>query len=101
MDPENLTCDCGKCSCKTNFVGDTCNECEIGYHDFPNCKGIHFKIQIEVFFLILLNMLLQFVWLFTECTCNSHGSIDNFCDPLSGHCPCKNEQIGKKKAPKM
>ena len=43
MDPENLTCDCGKCSCKTNFVGDTCNECEIGYHDFPNCKGIHFQ----------------------------------------------------------
>ena len=39
---KNLTCDCdGKCSCKSNIVGDTCDQCEIEHYDFPNCKGIY------------------------------------------------------------
>ena len=43
----DLTCDCdGKCSCKPNVVGDTCDFCQIEHYDFPNCKGIFiFKIQ--------------------------------------------------------
>ena len=40
---KNLTCDCdGKCSCKLNIVGDTCDQCEIEHYDFPNCIGIFF-----------------------------------------------------------
>ena len=41
----DLTCNCGKCLCKTNVVGDTCDQCEIEHYDFPNCKGrcIHFQ----------------------------------------------------------
>ena len=35
----DLTCNCGKCLCKTNVVGDTCDQCEIEHYDFPNCKG--------------------------------------------------------------
>ena len=33
--------------------------------------------------------------LFTVCTCNMEGSLDNDCDPMSGKCLCKNEEIGK------
>ena len=48
---KNLTCDCdGKCSCKPNIVGDTCDQCEIQHYDFPNCKGILiFKLQFIIF----------------------------------------------------
>ena len=43
-----MTCDCdGKCSCKLNIVGDSCDQCEIEHYDFPNCNGMFiFKIQI-------------------------------------------------------
>ena len=70
---EALTCDAetGQCHCKCNVIGDKCDTCASGYHNFPatvteNCH---------------------------ECNCNDDGSSSFICDVTSGQCPCKNDQI--------
>ena len=37
----DVSCDnnTGKCSCKTNVIGDKCNFCSPGLHTFPTCEG--------------------------------------------------------------
>ena len=37
----DVSCDnnTGKCSCKTNVIGDKCNFCSPGFHTFPICEG--------------------------------------------------------------
>ena len=37
------TCDQvdGACTCIQNVAGQKCDECTIGFYDFPNCKGRH------------------------------------------------------------
>ena len=44
---EALTCDAetGQCHCKCNVIGDKCDTCSSGYHNFPttveeNCHGM-------------------------------------------------------------
>ena len=29
----------GKCLCKKNFMGDSCNKCKSGYYGYPQCTG--------------------------------------------------------------
>ena len=88
-----MTCDCdGKCSCKPNIVGDTCDQCEIQHYDFPNCKGILIS-NFNLLFCFSI-FLWDYILLFTVCMCNMEGSLDNDCDPMSGKCLCKNEEIG-------
>ena len=29
----------GQCQCRRNFQGQKCNECRIGFYDFPTCKA--------------------------------------------------------------
>ena len=29
----------GQCQCRRNFQGQKCNECRIGFYDFPSCKA--------------------------------------------------------------
>ena len=57
----DLTCDCdGKCSCKLNIVGDSCDQCEIEHYDFPNCKGIYSFSKFKQKFIFLVTVFLFF-----------------------------------------
>ena len=29
----------GQCACKKSVVGKNCDQCEVGFYGFPNCKG--------------------------------------------------------------
>ena len=29
----------GKCSCKSNVIGDKCSECQPDHYDYPRCEG--------------------------------------------------------------
>ena len=35
----------GQCPCKDEFAGGTCEECNDGYYDFPNCKGLYLLLR--------------------------------------------------------
>lgn len=60
----------GKCSCKPNYAGRLCDQCEIGYADISlNC---------------------------TSCNCNKFGSSSEICDIVSGQCACKQNVNGLK-----
>lgn len=53
----------GKCSCKPNYAGRLCDQCEIGYANISlNCA---------------------------PCNCNEFGSSSKICDIVSGQCACK------------
>lgn len=61
----NNLCDVdnGKCVCKTNYQGDTCNECEEGFANLSlNCP---------------------------PCQCHNNGSESVICDTDNGQCLCK------------
>ena len=36
----------GKCNCKTNVVGNTCNQCNSTFYGFPDCTGNNFVNSI-------------------------------------------------------
>ena len=29
----------GKCSCKSNVIGDKCSKCQSDHYDYPRCEG--------------------------------------------------------------
>ena len=59
------------CQCKPNFRGDSCVECQPGYHSYPTCLS---------------------------CACNPRGT-HNFgnylCDINTGQCPCQHGYGGR------
>lgn len=60
----------GICSCKANYAGRLCDQCEIGYADISlNC---------------------------TPCECNEFGSSSKICDIVTGQCACKYNVHGVK-----
>jgi laminin alpha 1/2 len=60
----------GKCSCKPNYAGRLCDQCEIGYANISlNCA---------------------------PCECNVFGSSSQICDRISGQCACKFNAKGLK-----
>ncbi|XP_006890633.1 PREDICTED: usherin [Elephantulus edwardii] len=89
LDPEGCRpCDCntsgtldgdvtchpnsGQCKCKANVIGLQCDHCDFGF---------------------------KFLQSFNDdgcepCRCNLNGSVDQFCNPLSGQCKCKEEAKG-------
>ncbi|KAK7907204.1 hypothetical protein WMY93_015816 [Mugilogobius chulae] len=57
----------GCCMCRDNYRGEKCNECQIGYRDFPQC---------------------------IQCQCNAAGSDRETCDLERGVCGCA-DRTGK------
>ncbi|XP_075388843.1 laminin subunit alpha-3-like [Tenrec ecaudatus] len=57
----------GRCHCKPNFSGDSCEECAVGYYDFPVCL---------------------------KCDCDPRGALNNSCDQ-TGQCPCHPHYAGR------
>ncbi|XP_068083310.1 laminin subunit alpha-1 [Anabrus simplex] len=52
----------GQCTCRSRFVGRTCDQCQPGYgNTSANC---------------------------VPCECNTVGSTSTLCDPVYGHCTC-------------
>ena len=53
---EDLTCDAetGQCHCKCNVIGDKCDTCASGFHNFPaaadeNCHGMIWRDFLYLF----------------------------------------------------
>ncbi|XP_002760562.4 usherin [Callithrix jacchus] len=70
----DITChqNSGQCKCKANVIGLRCDRCDFGF---------------------------KFLRSFNDdgcepCQCNLHGSVNKFCNPLSGQCECKKEAKG-------
>ncbi|VDM61018.1 unnamed protein product [Angiostrongylus costaricensis] len=67
---ENGVCDShsGQCMCKDGFYGEKCDQCDIGYYGYPNCK---------------------------ECKCVGAGAKALECDMSTGQCPCYSNFTGR------
>ena len=73
----------GICSCKANFDGKQCNSCKDGFYDYPNCysKFISFYVVTVMWHI--------FICFFSDCNCDSIGSLYYpFCNAI-GNCICK------------
>lgn len=57
----------GDCSCKQNVQGRACDTCRPGYFNLSSEHELGCQ----------------------ECACSANGSLSEFCDPVSGLCPCK------------
>lgn len=58
----------GNCNCKSNYVGQLCDQCAVGY------------ANVSLFC--------------PPCECDKSGSTDENCDPINGQCLCKLNVIG-------
>ena len=59
----------GQCECKANYAGKKCDQCSVGYYDFPDCK---------------------------PCQCNPTGTQGGLCEANGNRCPCKDNYAGAK-----
>ncbi|PIO66985.1 laminin EGF-like protein [Teladorsagia circumcincta] len=64
----------GQCMCKDGFVGEKCDQCDIGYYGYPNCKG---GSRLEA------------------CSCLIDGAKGQACDS-KGQCYCKGNFEGER-----
>ena len=60
----------GACECKENYMGLTCNNCQVEYYDYPNCY---------------------------DCNCEIPNTINgtNICNQTNGDCKCKQNFTGR------
>ena len=65
----NLDCDLdtGACDCKANVVGRTCDVCENGFWNYPDCE---------------------------QCDCDPAGTTQTICDRETSSCSCKGNTGG-------
>uniref|UniRef100_A0A663LW22 Usherin n=1 Tax=Athene cunicularia TaxID=194338 RepID=A0A663LW22_ATHCN len=70
----DITChqNSGQCKCKANVIGLRCDSCNFGF------KALRYSNEDGC----------------EPCWCNSHGSVNQFCNPLSGQCSCKERVKG-------
>ncbi|NXO10183.1 USH2A protein, partial [Oriolus oriolus] len=70
----DITChqNSGQCKCKANVIGLRCDSCNFGF------KALRYSNEDGC----------------EPCWCNSHGSVSQFCNPLSGQCNCKERVKG-------
>ncbi|XP_065600248.1 usherin [Cyrtonyx montezumae] len=70
----DITChqNSGQCKCKANVIGPRCDSCNFGFKSlrYSNEDGCE------------------------PCWCNSHGSVNQFCNPVTGQCNCKEQVKG-------
>ena len=52
----------GVCECRSNYAGQRCDRCDIGFYNYPQC---------------------------VKCACDLRGAAHQFCDPRTGQCTCK------------
>lgn len=58
----------GQCECRPEFLPPYCDECNVGYYGYPECK---------------------------LCDCHPNGTYGNVCEVGGGQCPCKANYGGK------
>ncbi|XP_069911419.1 usherin isoform X2 [Oryctolagus cuniculus] len=70
----DITChqNSGQCKCKANVIGLRCDHCNFGFKFLRSLNDDGCE----------------------PCQCNLHGSVNKFCNPLSGQCECKKEARG-------
>ncbi|KAG8443758.1 hypothetical protein GDO86_009077 [Hymenochirus boettgeri] len=62
----------GQCKCKPNFTGLHCDRCNLGFKQ-QNILGMQSCVP---------------------CDCNIYGSTNQFCNPISGQCKCREDVKG-------
>ncbi|KAJ1157569.1 hypothetical protein NDU88_010275 [Pleurodeles waltl] len=70
----DITChqNSGQCKCKDSIIGLRCDHCNFGFK--------------------LISVLIEETC--TPCGCNINGSVNQFCNPFTGQCPCREEVTG-------
>ncbi|XP_006835184.1 PREDICTED: laminin subunit alpha-3 [Chrysochloris asiatica] len=72
----------GRCYCKPNFQGDNCEECAVGYYDFPFCS------RIPIFPVSTPSPEDPVAGDIKGCECNLEGVLPEICD-ARGRCLCR------------
>ncbi|KAK3702070.1 hypothetical protein QZH41_014770 [Actinostola sp. cb2023] len=99
----------GKCKCKRNFQGATCDECKRDYYSYPLCTVCDCKsgfgtcgksgecICYKGYTGRSCDKCAEGYYGFprcTECACNPKGSHSLTCDRVTGKCQCKINVVG-------
>ncbi|XP_064363379.1 laminin subunit alpha-3 isoform X2 [Dromaius novaehollandiae] len=77
----------GRCYCKQNFQGESCEQCADGFYGFPFC------IRIPVYPFTSPNPRDAMAGDIVECNCGARGSVANTCGPR-GQCLCHSNYAG-------
>uniref|UniRef100_G3RPK3 Laminin subunit alpha-3 n=1 Tax=Gorilla gorilla gorilla TaxID=9595 RepID=G3RPK3_GORGO len=72
----------GRCHCKSNFHGDNCEKCAIGYYNFPFC------LRIPIFPVSTPSSEDPVAGDIKGCDCNLEGVLPEICD-AHGRCLCR------------
>uniref|UniRef100_A0A8C9MD30 Laminin subunit alpha-3 n=1 Tax=Panthera tigris altaica TaxID=74533 RepID=A0A8C9MD30_PANTA len=72
----------GRCKCKPNFRGDNCEECAVGYYNFPFC------LRIPIFPISTPSPEDSVAGDMKGCDCNLEGVLPEICDAY-GRCLCR------------
>ncbi|XP_045314895.1 laminin subunit alpha-3 isoform X1 [Leopardus geoffroyi] len=72
----------GRCKCKPNFRGDNCEECAVGYYNFPFC------FRIPTFPISTPSPEDSVAGDMKGCDCNLEGVLPEICDAY-GRCLCR------------
>uniref|UniRef100_A0A673UW51 Laminin subunit alpha 3 n=1 Tax=Suricata suricatta TaxID=37032 RepID=A0A673UW51_SURSU len=72
----------GRCKCKPNFRGDHCEECAVGYYNFPSC------LRIPIFPISTPSPEDSVAGDIKGCDCDLEGVLPEICDAY-GRCLCR------------